>query len=437
MYKILVLAFREFQTSVKTKGFLITLVILPIFMGGSLFTYTLLKDKVDITAKKIHVVDNTSQLGQSIEDAAKYHNENEVLDTASGKQIKPEYVIVFETPDTLDPQKQKLALSDKVRNKEIHAFVVIGADVIHPKMDMEKASVKYYSENSFMDDIRGWLNWPINNRIKQLRVADRGLSNSEVEALFRWMDVKGMGLVEANAAGTGEDAQESNPVEAILIPYIMLMLLFMMIMMSAVPLLNSVMEEKTERIAEVLLGSVTPFQFMMGKVLGGISVSLTGASVYVIGGVFVAKQMGVADLIPMEIIPWFFAYLLLSIVMFGSVMASLGSACNDTKDAQSLQFPAMIPIILPMFVMMPILKEPLSSFATTMSLIPPFTPFLMMVRQVSPATIPTWQPIVGLVGIVLFTVLTVLAGGKIFRTMILMQGKKPKFMTLMSMLLKK
>lgn len=435
MYKILILALREFQTSVRTKGFLITLVILPIFMGGGMFAFSIFKDKVDITAKEIHVVDYTQRIGDAITDAAKYHNENSVFDTASGKQIRPEYKVAFVQPDTLNPQEQKIALSDKVRNKEIHAFVVIGADVINPKHDSENATIRYYSENSFMDDMRGWLLHPINTKIQSLRVADIGLEPAQVMSLFQWMEVTGMGLVEVN--GSGEDAKESNPAEAILIPYIMLMLMFMMIMMSAVPLLNAVMEEKTERIAEVLLGSVTPFQFMMGKVLGGITVSIIGSLVYVLGGVFAARQMGVADMIPMEVLPWFFAYLFLAIIMFGTIMAALGSVCNDTKDAQSLQFPAMIPIILPMFVMMPILKEPLSSFSTTMSLIPPFTPFLMLVRQSTPGGIPMWQPIVGLIGIALFTLLTVYAGGKLFRTMILMQGKKPSLGVIIKMLLKK
>ena len=435
MYKILILALREFQTSVRTKGFIISLVVLPIMMMGGLFAYSIFEDKVDITAKKIKVVDYTNQVGEAIADAAEYHNKNEIFDTTNGKQIKPEYIVEFVETDTVNPLELRLQLSDEVRRKAIHAFVIIGPDVIHPKGNIEDASIKYYSENSFMDDMRGWMNWPINERIKQIRVADIGLDQSKVSTLFQWMEVRGMGLVEDDA--TGEDAQESSPVQAILIPYIMLMLLFMMIMMSAVPLLNSVMEEKTERIAEVLLGSVTPFQFMMGKVLGGISVSLVGASVYIIGGVFATKQMGVAHLIPMEVIPWFFTYLVLSIVLYGSLMAALGAACNDTKDAQALQFPAMLPIIIPFFVMMPILKEPLSSFSTTMSLIPPFTPLLMLVRQTSPASIPMWQPIVGLVGILLFTVLMVLAGGKLFRMLILMQGKKPGFGTIISMLLKK
>jgi len=85
-------------------------------------------------------------------------------------------------------------------------------------------------------------------------------------------------------------------------------------------------------------------------------------------------------------------------------MAALGATCNDSKDAQSLQFPAMLPVMIPFFVFVPVLREPMSTFSVVMSLIPPFTPFLMMVRQASPVTIPLWQPIAGLAGIVLLTI---------------------------------
>jgi len=212
--------------------------------------------------------------------------------------------------------------------------------------------------------------------------------------------------------------------------------MFLMVMMSAVPLLTAVMEEKIERIAEVLLGSVTPFQFMMGKILGSISVSLTISAVYVIAGIFAARQMDVGDLIPYGVLPWFFVYLVLFIIMVGSWMAALGSACNDNKDAQSLQFPALIPVILPLYIMVPIIQNPVGNLATTLSLIPPFTPTLMIIRLATPVTIPMWQPIVGLIGVILFTLFSVYAGGRIFRTLILMHGTKPKLGNLIKLVFK-
>jgi ABC-2 type transport system permease protein len=439
MYNILILAIREFRTSVRTKSFIIGLIIAPIMMGGSLFVFALMKDRVDINEKKITVIDRTGKLGSALIDAAEYHNKNDIFDSIKNKQIKPTYKIDLVKPDTTNFNEQLISLSNRVRKKELHAFVVIGPDVIFPKNNSDKAKIKYFSENSFMDEIRGWMNWPLNNKLRQLRLDELGLDNKQLEPLFHWINVTGMGLVNKEDAGTedmGVDAKESNPIETILIPYVFLIFIFMMVLMSAVPLLNSVMEEKTERIAEVLLGTVTPFQFMMGKVLGGISVSITGSIIYVLGGVIVAIQSGYSDYVPFELIPWFFVYMLLSIILYGSVMTALGSACNDSKDAQSLQFPAMLPIIFPMFVMMPILKEPLGKFATTISLIPPFTPFLMLVRQASPVSIPLWQPIIGLIGVILFTVFIVWAGGRIFRVFILMQGKRPNLLTVISFIFK-
>jgi ABC-2 type transport system permease protein len=210
------------------------------------------------------------------------------------------------------------------------------------------------------------------------------------------------------------------------VPIVLFFLMFMLVMMGAMPLLQSTMEEKTQRIAEVLLGSLQPHQFMTGKVVGGLLVSLTGALVYVAGGVFFMGRMGLKDLIPFHVIPWFFAFLILEIVMVGSILAAIGSACNDPKDAQNMTFPAMIPVFLPMFIFMPVLQEPTSAFATWLSLFPLFTPMLMLIRTASPVGIPAWQPWVGLAEVLVFTVFIVWVGGRIFRVGILMQGGPPK-----------
>ncbi|MCD6392063.1 MAG: ABC transporter permease, partial [Planctomycetes bacterium] len=107
-----------------------------------------------------------------------------------------------------------------------------------------------------------------------------------------------------------------------------------------------------------------------------------------------------------------------------------GSACSDAKDAQSLTLPAMLPVMIPMFVLGPVLKSPDGAFATVLSFIPPFTPTVMLLRQSSTMTICAWHPWAGLAGIILFAFLSVWAGGRIFRIAILMQGKTPKLTTL-------
>jgi len=108
----------------------------------------------------------------------------------------------------------------------------------------------------------------------------------------------------------------------------------------------------------------------------------------------------------------------------------LGAACNNAKDAQTLAWPAMLPLMLAWFVVMPVLKEPTTSFATVFSLIPPCTPMLMMLRIGSPVGIPMWQPWLALVLLFLYTLFSIWVGGRIFRVGILIQGKPPKFRNL-------
>jgi ABC-2 type transport system permease protein len=288
-----------------------------------------------------------------------------------------------------------------------------------------------------MDETRNWLGYVLNEKIREIRMAEIGIAPEKVNDLFYWVNIEGMGLMKKDTrTGDIQDARQSNIFETIFIPYILMLLLFMSLMMSAIPLLNAVMEEKSERIAEVLLGSITPTQFMMGKVIGGLAVSLTTTGIYVFGAVLTMNYMDLGQVIPYSVLPWFFVYMFLNIIMVGSGMAALGSTCNDSKDAQAIQFPAMLPLIIPMFVMMPIIQNPLSNFSTVMSLIPPFTPMLMLVRQATQVTIPLWQPIVGLAGVIVFTLISVWAGGRIFRSAIIMHGKRPKFGVLLRQVLK-
>ncbi len=427
MHKISVLVKREYRTAVRTKSFIIGLLLAPVFMGGSLVVFAIMKDKVDTSDKEIAVIDNSGVIADFLVGVADERNTNEIFNKETGQKIKPAFHLTVLDPDTDNPKQQLIDLSGKVRRRELHAFIEIGPDILHPGDDPERSRIKYYGENSLMDDVREWFSWPINNRIRQLRVEELNIKDDAVKDLFSWIDVEGLGLISVDRKTGGvEDARHIGVAETIIVPYIIVFLMFMMLMMSAIPLLTAVMEEKMNKIAEVLLGSVTPFQFMMGKVLGGIAVSLTASSVYIIAGIVTATQLDVGHLIPYHVLPWFFAYLVLNIIMVGSGMAALGSACNDNKDAQSLQFPAMLPVILPLFVMMPVIKEPLGSFATGLSLFPPFTPMLMLIRQSTPVTIPMWQPIAGLLGVAVFSAFTLWAGGRIFRTCILMQGQKPR-----------
>jgi ABC-2 type transport system permease protein len=415
MRKVLWLALREYRTAVQTKGFVIGLALAPLLMGGSVIAMVLLEGHVDTTDKVVAVVDRSGAVAEALIEAAESRNAAEVYDETTGKKIRPAYLIVSIRPDEEHPAAQRLELSNRVRNNELHAFIEIGRGVLHPMEDSGASRVTYYAENAALDDLR------------RIRLVELGIDRAVANELFAWLPVEGRGLLTVDSeTGDIKDAPRSHEGEAVGIPIVMMLLMFLLVMMGAVPMLNAVMEEKSQRIAEVLLGSVRPFEFLMGKLLGGLGVSLTGSAVYILGGVFAVRQLGLAEHVPYHILPWFFTYLVINIIMLGAIFAALGSTCNDAKEAQSISFPAMIPVMIPMFVLVPVLKEPMSSFATWLSLFPPFTPMLMLLRQSTPVGVPAWQPWVGLIGALVLTIAAVWAGGLIFRVGILMQGQPPR-----------
>ena len=431
MYKVLRLALREYYAAVRTKGFIIGLIMLPVFMSGSIIAMALLKDHVDIRERHIVVVDESGQFSEMLIEAASIRNTQHIFDAEDSSQVKPIYSIEFADVDTANITVQLGALSDRVREGQIHAILHIGSSIVHPGQDPDNAFVNYHAESAALDDIRGWLRDPINNHLRRLRLEDAGIDEAEIPDLFHWSWVTAKGLLKVDDDGNVTDGGASNEIRSIVVPLVMMMLMFMMSMMGATPQLSAVMEEKTQRIVEVILGSITPFQFMLGKILGGLAVALTSTLVYLGGGTAFMQWRGFEAYIPYDILPWFVVNLVVLLFMLGALMTSLGSVANDAKDAQSLSFPAMFPMMIPMFIMMPVLKEPLSTFATVMSLIPPFTPMVMTLRMASPVTIPAWQPWAGLAGVIIFTLFVVWGGARVFRTAILMQGVPLKFSNIM------
>lgn len=455
MRKIFRIASRDYNAAVRTKGFIIGLIIAPIFMCGGLIAFVLLEDRVDTSDKRIAVIDRSDEgVAEHIVEEAKKRNENEIFekdkkqkggdvssevgktkedekpkkDEKPRKKVKPAYIIEIVAPDNEKPKEQRLALSERIRNKSLFAFIEIGPSVVRDWGKKEGMYLNYYSENSALSDAKAWLQGVINHDLRLKRGKNLGLEKEQVYDVAGWINVTGLGLVSIDEeTGKTKDAKRFSELETIFPPMVMTMLLFLMMLMGATPLMGTVLEEKGQHISEVLLGSVRPFGLMMGKVLGGVAVSLTGMIVYVtVAAVAAHFYENIRDHIPFQLLPWFFFYMIAGIFMFGSLFAAVGAACNDQKEVQSIMPFVMIPMMIPMFVLVPVIKEPTGGFATWLSLIPPCTPMTMMLRQATPTTIPEWQPWVGMAGVALFTIFCIWAGGRIFRIGILMQGKAPK-----------
>lgn len=438
MRKMLVIAMREFQAAVKTKAFIISLVAMPVFMGGSIAVQMLMRNKVDRTDKPVAIVDYSGVLFDSIAAASAKRDESEVStddfrDRDDGiwkkdeagvrSQVRPKYVFERVEPGEQSRDELTFELSERVRKKELFAFALIGPDVVKPGGDPGRATVAYHSNSPTNDDILDWLRGPIHQRVQELRFANYKLDAAVVREATMPTPVANLGLVDKDAAGNVGKAQTTNQLVNIFLPLGMMLLMFMLIMVGAAPLVNTVLEEKMQRIAEVLLGSVSPFQLMMGKLIGMVGVSLVIATIYLVGGYFALERSGYAGLFPTHLMWWFVIYVALAVFMFGALFSAVGAAVTDLREAQSMMTPLMLFVVAPLFVWVNVVREPNSTFSTMLSLFPPATPMLMTIRQAVPPGVPMWQPLLGVALVMLTTVVCVWVAGRIFRVGILMHGK--------------
>ena len=434
MRKVFVVAAREYKAAVRTKAFLITLLAMPVLMGGSLVVQLAMKDRVDTNDKTVAIVDGTGQIFPGIAAAAEKRNREDIFqgNGQGGKQTKPRFLLEQVEPAADDPAQLRLALSDRVRSGEFLAFVVIGEEVIDapaaddPAAVPERASVAYYSNSPTYDDFQIWIKEPMNQELRRLRLAKHNLDPQVVDQATKETTVANLGLVERDAAGHITVAQKINLEANIVVAMGMMMLMFMVIMVGAAPLMNSVMEEKMNRIAEVLLGSIPPVQLMLGKLIGVVGVSLTIGTLYLVGGFIAVVESGYGAFFPSHVVVWFMVYLVLAVVMFGSVFIAIGAAVSDLKESQNILTPVMIVVVSPMFVWFNVVREPNSTLSLVLSLFPTATPMLMTLRQTVPPGVPLWQPLVGIVLVLLTTAACGLAAGRIFRIGILMQGKSAR-----------
>ncbi|MEK6675582.1 MAG: ABC transporter permease [Planctomycetota bacterium] len=435
MRKTVVIAVREYQAAVKTKAFLLSVILMPIMMGGGITMQWLLKDKIDISDKRLVVIDRTNVDGksgtlfQAVAAEANKRNEEEIYkgEGADRRQVKPKFVLTQAEGLPDDPTEAALALSEQARKKEILAFLVIGQNAMTP-VDKEdpQALIQYHSNNPTYDDLYDWLRSVLNDRIRQLRFQRAGLNETVVKEASRPGDYSFLGLLSRDESGKIVPAERTNRLANFLVPFMMCVLMFMIVMVGASPLTNSVIEEKMQRIAEVLLGSVSPFELMLGKLLGSVGVSLTLLTIY-LGGSFAALTWaGQAQVFPIDTMWWFVAYQALAVFLYGSMFIAVGAGVSDLKEAQSMLTPLMLIMVIPMMVMAQIIQEPSSTLSTTLSFIPPFTPMIMPMRQTIPPGVPLWQPAVAIVLVLLATTFCVYAAGRIFRVGILMQGRGAK-----------
>ena len=414
--KTLIVAVSEFNTLTRSKAFLIGLAIMPVIMAIAVGVQKFTHDAVDTKDRPFVVADRTRVLFGAIASAAEQWNHSAFDGVA---QKAPRYLPTQAT-FAPDDQPARAALSDRVRTGELYAFIEIPADVVDPASN---ASLRYYSNHPADRAFPGWIGSVVNREVVNIRFRDASIDRALVNQLTRRVEVSELGLLERGQAGTIKAAAKVDKVRTMVIPAGMIIILLFSVLSGSPQLLNSVIEEKMSRISEVLIGSVTPFELMMGKLLGSATVSFLLALMYVVAGVLVVRHYGYGDAIHARDLAWFALFLGVSVVMFGAMFISIGAACTDLKDAQGMMGPAMMFLMLPWMTWFAVLNAPESRMAVGLSLFPSATPFLLLLRILLPPGPPVWQIALGVALSTATAVGFTYAAGKIFRTGLLMQGK--------------
>lgn len=420
---------REYITRVKNKTFLLSTFLMPLFFVGLIAAVTFITVK-SAKEEKVAVGDKDGVLKDYLE---------------SDKSLKFEF---FNDADTSLLQKGYTAV------------------LLAPGNGINKAD-KYeiFTRKNLSISSESAITKQINRAVEtRLMTTIGGMSRSEYDSIRA--QAKTVSL-DPKVLGEGEEIKAGNSGVAFGVGYGAAFLIYITLFLYGAMVMRGVMEEKTNRIAEVVVSSVRPTQLMMGKIIGIGAVGVTQFLLWIVLIMLLSSGLGL--IIPQDmmqqaneanqqmsqgmpggtssgavnaimqaqqslgtvnwplIIGCFLFYFVFGYLFYAALFAAVGSAVNeDPQDAQSLMFPITMPIILAIIIMINAINQPESSLATWSSMIPFFSPIVMMARIPFgvPGTVPYWQLGLSMLLLVLGFLATTWFSAKIYRTAILMYGKK-------------
>jgi len=410
MRRIGTVAWREFRHTALTKAFIIGAVVLPLVMFAVIPLVPMLtKSTPKPLTGRVVVIDPQGGVAAAFEtallskDAAPRDREDPFGGTVD-VQVKVERIA--------DPGRET-ELRKEVGDGALAALVVVARDD-----KGEKAEVLVPSASSPKHTRR--LESAAREAVVRARVAGAGENYDRLRELMRSERVD-----TSRISPKGDAARESTELR-MLVPAGFMFLLWIAVFTSANYLLTSTIEEKSNRVMEVLLSAVSPMELLCGKLVGQAAVSTVMLAMY--GGVALSGLGAVAmlDVVPPSHILWLVVWFPIAYFMVAAIMASIGSAVSDLREAQSLVGPAMLALMVPLMLWLPIVENPNGALAVAFSFIPPASPFVNVLRLTAAnEPVPLLQSILAvLVGIASVAAL-LWAGARIFRVGVLMQGKTP------------
>ena len=421
MSKIGLIVSREFAERARKKSFIITTILTPILMIALMAAPALMMTLGKSEVKKIVVVDNTP-------------------DQIVGSKLQPNSSVEFQLLDqdmTAGQARTRFGNSD-----EVFGILVLGSDFIdNPENvqlvmnDATSMTIEESLQSQLQDIIRA-------ERLS--RYDSENISNILADANVRvsLQTVKNNGIEDDDA-----EMEQTSSSASYILGLVLGMMLYFILIVYGQQVLQSVIDEKQTRVLDVMVTSCTPFELMMGKILGIAAVAavqiliwailVIGASSLLLPMLFPADAIaGMSD--PMAVsaiskitdtgyIAGLFVELLLFIVggflFYASMYAAIGSAVDTPQDAAQFNTIIMMPIVVAIIVMMNIMNDPNSGLVFWCSMIPFTSPVVMMARI--PFGIPLWQVVVSIVILFLSFVIMTWIAGRIFRVGVFMHGKKP------------
>jgi len=397
------IARREYIERVHTKAFLISTILIPLL----LYCFTVLPAKM-ITRKatgvrNIVVVASSQEFGQQIRERISQEAND------SGRQYKV-------TVDANPAETERDALRGKVTRGEIDGFVWATDESVAAR----KVTYTGRETSDFIEI--GSLQEAVSHAHLRNRLAAAGVKLGDLDDVLKPVSMETVRLEG------GRENRLSGPA-MFTVAVILAIFLYMTMIMYGVAVMRSVLDEKSSRIVEVMLASVTPKELMAGKVLGVGAVGLSqlmiwGVAAGVLGAPGVVAVAGMGLSIPIRVLLWLPVFFLLGFALYSVSYAALGASVNTEQEAQQFQMIVMLPLILAITMMYAVIRQPNSGLAIALSIFPFTAPVLMYLRMVVSEP-PAWQ--LGLsLGLLLATIYgMVVLCARIYRVGILMYGKRP------------
>jgi ABC-2 type transport system permease protein len=412
MSEILIVLKREFMERVRTRGFLLTTLLIPLFMGG-LF---LLPALMSTGGERTLVVVDEAPPG-----IADYVVRTLSRPPAAGADDAYTYRLE-RVPGPLAAVREEL--NRRVRAEQIDGYLYLPAGVV------QSNRIEFRARNLSNFTVERDVRVAASQAVQAARMRAEGLDVVEVATLLRPVEVNTLRVTDEGEAA--ESAESS-----FYLGYVLGMMVYVLVVLYGINVMRSVLEEKTNRIVEVIVSSMKASHLMAGKILGVGAVAVLQVSIWGLLGALgstrsdtITRRLGLpaGALSGLNADPWMLAssvaFFLLGFLLYAAVFAAVGAAVNSEQEAQQYQTVAFLPLIAPLLFLGQVISDPLGTTATALGMIP-FTAPVTMPMRMAAAAVPAWQIGVSLLGTLAAVVVVSWIAGKIYRIGILSTGKKP------------